>query len=56
MAKIQHIKKYLWCRDFPDGPVVKTLLPMQRVWVQSLVGELRHAPTMPHSQKENSVM
>ena len=27
--------------DFPGGPVVKTLLSMQRTWVQSLVGELR---------------
>ena len=28
-------------RDFPDGPVVGTLLSLLRVWVQSLVGELR---------------
>ena len=27
--------------DFPGGPMVKTLLSMQRTWVQSLVGELR---------------
>ena len=26
---------------FPGGPVVKTVLPMQRTWVPSLVGELR---------------
>ena len=28
-------------RDFPGGPVVKTLLPMQGVRVRSLVLELR---------------
>ena len=28
-------------RDFPGSPVVKTALPTQRAWVQSLVGELR---------------
>ena len=27
--------------DFAGGPVVKTLLPLQGMWVQSLVGELR---------------
>ena len=27
--------------DIPGGPVLKTLFPMQRVKVQSLVGELR---------------
>ena len=26
---------------FPGGPVVKTVLPMQRTWVPSLVGKLR---------------
>ena len=31
--------------DFPDGPVVKTLLPLQGAWVQSLDRELRsHKP------------
>ena len=29
------VKKYL-VRDFPGGPVVKTLLVMQETWVQSL--------------------
>ena len=29
------------CRDFPEGPVVKTLLPLQGVRVQTLVRELR---------------
>ena len=27
--------------DFPGGPVVKSVLPLQRVWVPSLVRELR---------------
>ena len=27
--------------DFPSNPVVKTVLPLQGTWVQSLVGELR---------------
>ena len=27
--------------NFPGGPVVKTVLPMQGAWVQSLVRELR---------------
>ena len=27
-------------RDFPDGPVAKTMLPMQRTRVQSLFREL----------------
>ena len=33
--------------DFPGSPVVKTTLPTQGPWVQSLVGELRSH--MPHS-------
>ena len=27
--------------DFPSGPVVKTVLPLQGAWLQSLVQELR---------------
>ena len=27
--------------DFPDGPMVGSMFPMQGVWVQSLVGEPR---------------
>ena len=34
-------------RDFPGGPVVKILLPLQGVRVHSLVRELRSC--MPHS-------
>ena len=36
-------------RDFPGGPVVKTLPSMQGVQIQSLVGELRSY--MPWGQK-----
>ena len=28
-------------RDFPGGPVIETVLSLQRAWVQSLVMELR---------------
>ena len=43
-------------RDFPGGPVVKTMLPLQGGRVQSLVRELRsHKPqgkaTPPHQKK-----
>ena len=30
--------------DFPGGPVVKTVFPMQGAWVQSLEGERSHMP------------
>ena len=48
-------------KDFSGGLVVETLLPMQRAWVQSVVGEQRsHMPcivqpkhTNPHTQKTN---
>ena len=47
--------------DFPGGAVVKTLvvqwlrlhLPMQEVWIWSLVGELRDF-FMPYSQKSKT--
>ena len=39
-------------RDFPGAPVVKTVLPMQGVWVRSLVRELRSH--MPHGKKQNT--
>ena len=40
-------------RDFPGGPVVKTALPTQRAWVQSLVGELRsHKPHCAAQKKK----
>lgn len=32
--------------DIPGGPVVESLLPMQRAWVPFLIGELR--PHMAH--------
>ena len=43
-------------RNFPGGPVVKTLLPLQGVWVRSLVGELRsrmlHGAAWPKVKKK----
>ena len=38
-------------RDFPYGPVVKTLLSLQGAWVLSLTGELRSHVPIWHSQK-----
>ena len=40
-----HKQGYTW-RDFPGGPVAKTLLPIQGAWVPSLVRELD--PTCPN--------
>ena len=38
------IKNANW-EDFPDGPAIKTVLPLQGVRARSLVGELRsHMP------------
>ena len=34
-------KKVKLTRDFPDSPVVKTALPLQGVWVPSLVKKVR---------------
>ena len=34
--------------DFPGGPVVRLCLPMQGLWVRSLVEELRSH--MPHNK------
>ena len=31
----------IFIRDFPGGPVVESLLPLQGTWVQSLVREIR---------------
>ena len=42
-------EKVMLVRDFPGSPVVKTSPPVQGVWVQSLVGELRSH--MPRSQE-----
>ena len=39
-------------RDFPSGPVVETFLPVQRVWVQCFVMELRSH--MPCGQKNKT--
>ena len=54
-AEIQtrHIVKKL-IKDSPGGPVVKTALPVQGAWVQSLVWELRFH--MPHGQKTEATL
>ena len=52
---LQPAKKYDW--DFPGDPVVQTLLPLQRTWVQSMVRELRShmlcSLTKEHKTKKN---
>ena len=42
-------------REFPGGPVVDSVLPMQGAWVRSPVGELRfHMPVQPkQTNKQN---
>jgi len=44
-------KKQTVEKDFPGSPVVKTLLPLQGAWVQSLVQELRSC--VPHGMAKN---
>ena len=44
-------KKKIHIRDFPDGPVVRLHLSMQKVQVWSLIGELRsHMASWPKNQ------
>ena len=40
-TKTQHGPKIINYTDFPDGPGFRLYLPMQKVWVQSLVREER---------------
>ena len=54
-ARLDRVLKDTIYRDFPGGPSVKTLLPLQGVWILSLVGELRghhmlRPSTMPGTQ------
>ena len=39
-------------RDFPGGPVAKTVLPMQGVWVRSLVRDLDPTSCMLQQRSE----
>jgi len=39
--------------NFPGGPVVKTLFPLQKARVQSLVGQLRSHRPMQWSKQAN---
>ena len=47
VAAMYLLIKLMVQRDFPGGPVAKTVLSVQGAWVPSLVGELRSY--MPHS-------
>ena len=38
--------------DFPGGPLVKTALPMQGIWVQALVGEQIPHAVGPKKKRE----
>ena len=62
--KYAHEKQWLWVnnayfREFPEGPVVNTLLSVQWAWVWSLIGELRShmlcgmAKTKSKTNKQN---
>ena len=60
MNKSLKKKKYIYIsqkfRDFPDGPVVKTALPLQGTLVRSLVGELRPCiPCMPPPPEKEKI-
>ena len=39
----------------PGGPVVKTMLPIQGVWVQSLVRELRSHELGSRTKKKENI-
>ena len=39
LTAVKYTYENVW--DFAGGPVVKTPLPLQGAWVQSLVGELK---------------
>ena len=38
-------------KAFPGGPVVKTVLPVQGLWIQSLVRRLRSHTCRDHKKK-----
>ena len=42
-------------RDFAGGPVVRTPLPPQGVWVQSLVGELKSPMLCGVAKKKKTI-
>ena len=50
VATISSKIKDVW--EFPDGPVVKTLFPMQRAWIRFLVRELRSHAVGPKKKKK----
>ena len=42
--------------DFLESPMVKTVLPLQRAWVQSFIGELRFPPAEWRSKKKKKLI
>ena len=51
-----NIRDVCKCRDFPGGPVVKTVLPLRGAQVPSLVGEPRsHIPVGAAAKKKKDV-
>ena len=48
--------KNSFIEDFPGGPVVKTLLPLQGTWVRSLVGEQRSHKTRDSDKKKEKAL
>ena len=53
---MRRIFKVTTTGDFPGGPAVKTVLPLQGTWVQSLVGELRsHMPRSTAKKKKKNL-
>ena len=47
------LRVFLW--DFPHGPVVKTVLPLQQAQVQSLVGGTKIPHAVGCGQKKEKV-
>ena len=50
---VPFIKNY-W-KEFPGGPVVRTLLSLPRAWVRSLLGELRSCKPCGTAKKKKAI-
>ena len=44
------------CKEFPGGPVVRTLLSLPGVWVQSRVRELRSHKPLGTTKRKNMLL
>ena len=53
MVNEDQSKKKKKVGDFPGSPVVKTTLPLQGMWVQSLMGNLKAFMQLPGAEKKN---